>query len=188
MTSELAHLLDAFVNRYIEENQAQAGELPCHTFDPDWPSPCIITEAPQPGQRAHWRPVRQQPASDMFERLSEALEITLHPDIKTWYTRYWSDPIAARHPEGELTLLFCWNEEDMERLRGNLLGHIMAKDKQRQPVTLFFACTDGDEFMTLDNSNGSIWLERPGRKPIKQLASTLSEFLQQLTPLVDGEP
>lgn len=175
--------MDHFIEQSMEVQHKHCGALPQLPFDPAWPSACIVENDPTPDHMIHWRPVRQQPTSDMFERLAEALEIQLHPDIRTWYTRYWSDPLPARHEDGELTLLLCWNDEDMERLRGNLLGHLMAKQKQHQPLSLFFACTDGDEFMTVDNRDGSVWLERPGRKPIRQLAGSLSEFLATLTPL-----
>ncbi|GGB95546.1 protein Syd [Marinobacterium zhoushanense] len=183
MDSDLEKLLDRFIEQSMEVQQKHYGALPQLPFDPDWPSACVVESEPNADQSVHWHPVTQQPASDMFERLAKVLEIELHPDIRTWYTRYWSDPLPARHPDGELTLLFCWNEEDMERLRGNQLGHLMAKQKQRHPLSLFFACTDGDEFMTVDNRDGSVWLERPGRKPIKRLAGSLSEFLAALTPL-----
>jgi len=183
MNPDLGASLDSFIERSITIQREHFGSLPQLPYDPQWPSPCIVESEPTEHQTIHWRPARQHAASDMFERLATALEIELHPDIVAWYTRYWSDPLPARHPEGDLTLLFCWNEEDMERLRGNLIGHMMAKQKQRQPLSLFFACTDGDEIMTLDNADGSVWLERPGRKPLKRLATSLAEFLARLSPL-----
>ncbi|SEF69846.1 SecY-interacting protein [Marinobacterium lutimaris] len=185
MALSLTDTLDRFFDATLTAQLDKYGQEPSCTYDPEWPSPCILTEDPVEGSSVRWKPVLQDPTSDMFTRLSEALELEIHPDIVTWYTRCWSDHLQASHPEGELTLLFCWNEEDMERLRANLLGHIMAKQKQRQPLSLFFACTDGDEFMTLNNEDGSIWLERPGKKPLRQLASSLQAFLEQLTPIVE---
>lgn len=182
MVSDLTDSLDSFISATLDKHIDTYGQEPCCTYDADWPSPCVLADAPVEGSTVRWKPVHQSPASDMFTRLSSALELEIHPDIITWYTRYWSDHIPARHPEGDLTLLFCWNEDDMERLRANLLGHIMAKQKQRQPLSLFFACTDGDEFMTVNNEDGSVWLERPGKKPIRRLADSLPEFLGKLTP------
>lgn len=182
MTSPLNDSLDRLIAAILQAQRAHSGTAFTDQYDPEWPSPCILETAPQAGETIHWEPVRQEPPSDMFARLSAALEMDIHPQIQAWYTRYWSDPLPVRHPEGRLTLLFCWNEADMERLRGNLLGHLLAKRKQRQPASLFFACTEGDEFMTLNNADGSIWLERPGRKPLRQLAPDLAGFLQVLTP------
>ncbi len=186
MAASLTETLDLFIDATLKAYMDKYGQEPSCSYDSDWPSPCILTEDPVEGGSARWQPVLQNPPSDMFTRLGEALEIDIHPDIVTWYTRFWSDHLQATHPEGELTLLFCWNEEDMERLRANLLGHIMAKQKQRQPLSLFIACTDGDEFMTVNNDDGSVWLERPGKKPIRQLANSLSEFLSSLSPCPPG--
>lgn len=180
---DLAQSLDKFIARALQKHRDQTGEFPLMAFDPAWPSPCLCSSDSAPGVMTAWQPVRQDPPSDMFDRLENALEFSLHPDIRTWYTRYWSDPLPARHPDGELSLLFCWNSDDMERLRGNLLGHLLAKQKQKLPPTLFFACTEGDEFMTLNNEDGTIWLERPGRKPLRCLANSLADFLAQLEPL-----
>jgi len=182
MATELTETLDRLIDTTLDLQQARTGTVFRAHHDPAWPSPCVLETSPDADALIHWRPVRQQPPSDMFARLSAALEHPLHPDIVTWYTRYWSDPLPMHHPDGELTLLFCWNEADMERLRANLLGHLLAKRKQRQPFSLFFACTDGDEFMTLNNEDGSIWLEKPGHKPLRQLAQDMTAFLQQLTP------
>lgn len=182
MASSLTESLDRYFDTALNAQLDKYGQESSCTYDPEWPSPCILSDDPVEGSSVRWKPVRQNPASDMFSRLSAALEIDIHPDIVTWYTRFWSDHLQANHPEGDLTLLFCWNEEDMERLRANLLGHIMAKQKQRQPLTLFFACTDGDEFMSVNNDDGSVWLERPGKKPIRQLADSLAAFLSTLTP------
>ncbi len=183
MSQNLPQALDQFITSAIAFHRQQTGELPLTPFDPEWPSPCLNQHPQQPGELLHWQPVRQQPPSDMFERLGAALELPLHRDIQLWYTRYWSAPLPARHPDGELSLLFCWSPDDMERLRSNLLGHLLAKRKQRQAPSLFFACTEGDEFMTLRNEDGSVWLERPGKKPLRRLADSLAAFVAQLEPL-----
>jgi len=182
MPQNLIQTLDQFIDNSIALHRQQTGDLPLTPFDPEWPSPCLHG-SPSADGLVHWRPVLQESPSDMFERLADALEFPLHEDIRIWYSRYWSDPLPAQHAQGTLSLLFCWNSDDMERLRANLLGHLLAKRKQRQPPSLFFACTDGEEFMTLDNADGSVWLERPGRKPIQRLANSLAEFITQLEPL-----
>lgn len=121
----------------------------------------------------------------MFERLGTALEVELHASIAEYYSRYWSDPLPCRLPDGRaISLLLAWNADDMERLRANLIGHALSKQKQKRPLTLFFAVVepDTDEIISLDNESGSIWLERPGKVPHAQLAQSMASFLDTLTP------
>lgn len=174
--------LDRFIAEYLRLQTAQG--LPCQVREADWPSDCFCEDSEE-GALTPWRPVRISDPIDMFDRLGQALEQPIHPDLVSYYSRYWSDPLYARHPDGELSLLFCWNEADMERLRANLIGHALSKFRTGQPLTLFFACVepDSDQILTLNNQDGSIWLERPGKPAIQQIAGSLSEFLEQLTPL-----
>jgi len=107
---------------------------------------------------------RQSIAADRFE--SEYVQV-LHDSIyeKTGYV------VGSAHKK-------------MERLRGNLIGHALMKRKKRQPLTLFFATTepDGNYFLSIQNDDGSVWLEQPGKKPLRQLAPSLAEFIAGLTP------
>lgn len=154
-------------------------------YDPDWPSTCYLNTA-DAGVAVGWRPVRNTDGSDMFQRLAEALEQELHPAIIEFFSRYWSDPLPARMADKrEICLLQAWNPEDLERLRSNLIGHALSKQKQKRPLTLFFATLepDTDFFLSLDNQDGSIWLERPGKAPQERLAHSLGELLRSLTPL-----
>lgn len=174
--------LDSFINQYRELQEPLGWpQLP---WEAEWQSPCLMSEA-QEGDDVGWRPVAIGTPIDMFERLGEALDTPIHPDLSNYYSRYWSDPIYAEHPDGELTLLFAWNLEEFERLRANLIGHALNKRRMRQPLTLFFACTepDGEEFISLMNEDGSIWLEAPGKRPLRRLAESLKAFLAELKPL-----
>lgn len=174
--------LDRFVERTLTHQLQKQGHLPRQPYDPQWPSECYQGTT-EPGLASPWRPVRQQAPSDLFERISNALEQKLHPDIISYYSRYWSDPLPARREEGRLSLLQLWNPEDGERLRANLIGHALNQIRRRQPLTLFFACVDDEDlFISLDNNDGSIWLEAPGKKPLRQLDTSLASFLDSLQP------
>ncbi|MCV6589379.1 MAG: SecY-interacting protein [Marinobacterium sp.] len=177
------HPVDQALDQFIQRQQQLQPESPQVPLDSQWPSPCCLVEGAD-GELSPWRPVRQQQTCDMFARLSEALEEPVHPSVISFYSRYWSDPLPARSEEGQLSLLQVWNSDDMERLRGNLIGHALAKRKQRQPLSLFFATTepDGNYFLSVMNSDGTIWLEQPGKKPIRQLADSLAEFINRLEP------
>ncbi|NVK44097.1 MAG: SecY-interacting protein [Oceanospirillaceae bacterium] len=173
--------LDRFIERTVSQQLQQVGRLPRQPFDPEWPSECYEEPPATPGQPTAWRPVRQSEQSDLFERIAIALEQPLHPDIALFYGRYWSDPLPARRAEGTLSLLQIWNPEDGERLRANLIGHALNQLRRKQPLTLFFACVEDDDlFISLDNQDGSIWLEAPGRKPLRQLDTSLASFIDSL--------
>ncbi|MBU2966433.1 SecY-interacting protein [Amphritea sp. 2_MG-2023] len=187
MSQTLISKIDAFVELSIKQQLDQIGRAPLTTYDPEWPSDCLQSVA-EPDQPVNWLPVRQPDSSnscdDMFDRLEQALGYSIHLDLRTWYRRYWSEPLPATSDWGDLSLLFLWSEKDCERLRGNLVGHLLTKQKQKRPPTLFFACTepDGEKFLSIDNQTGEVWLEQPGKKPIMKLADSLALFLDKLTP------
>lgn len=176
--SALDQLMDSFISN------CEHGSYPLTPYDPEWPSPCYRHEA-KAGTEVSWQPVRATEQSDMFERLSEALEEDLHPDLAAYYSRYWSDPLLCSLPDGrQISLLFAWNVEDLERLRGNLVGHALSKRKQKRPLTLFIGVLepDSNDMVSLNNQDGSIWLEKPGKSPHEQLGQDLASFLNGLTP------
>ena len=187
MSQNLSNKIDSFIEQALNIQLNQQGRLPLTIYDTEWPSECY-TSTVEEGQQVSWKPVLQTDNNnlchDMFDRLELALEFKIHEDIKTWFGRYWADPIPATSQWGDLSLIFIWNEKDCERLRGNLLGHLLTKQKQKRPATLFFACTepDGEKFLTIDNMTGEVWLEQPGKKPVMKLASSLENFLDELTP------
>lgn len=188
MTRPLEQALDRFIQRFLDQQRSLGGSLPQVEFDALWPSPCYQLSAREradadEGQPVPWQPVRQAVRNPLFDGLAQALETPIHPDIETFYGRYWSEHLPASSQEGGLSLLQLWNDEDYERLRGNLVGHALAKRKQRQPLTLFFGCTEPDEYvLSIDNESGRVLLEQPGRKPLRELAPSLADFIDRLTP------
>ncbi len=175
--------LDQFIERWYQEksdNDPKALEM---DYDSEWPSSCFLQiDNKEQGAMYQWQP-QKQAAQDMFERLSDALETPIHPDLIAYYTRYWSYHLSAHSEEGELELLQVWNQQDMERLRGNLLGHALDQKKRKLPLSFFFAITFPDEGMLcINNDNGEVWYEMPGKKPVRKIADNLSDFLQRLNP------
>ncbi len=173
--------LDGFIARYLERFPTLYDY-----YDPDWRSPCEVAEPTLNGDGdriVQWQPTRRAFADD-FAGLERALEFPIHPDVKAYYGAYWSGGLEATATEGHVSLLFLWNTQDADRLVENLIGHSLAKRRAKAPFTVFFACTepDSDLFLAVDNASGAIVLERPGYKPIRQVAASLSEFLQRLEP------
>lgn len=176
----VSNSLAAFIARALEVTPGNCFEA---GHDPDWRSPCEI-EIIETSNMCRWKPVRQVEPVD-FSGLSNALELPIHEDIVAYYGNYWSGNFEARSFEGPVSLIQLWNQEDFERLIGNLIGHAIAKQRGRQPFTVFFATTDPDLelFLSIDNESGKVLLEEPGRPPIKEVEENVATFLDRLTPL-----
>lgn len=173
----------------------------CDPFDPQWRSPCetgeprAASQATLPADSASgsdqtlevpWRPLARpaSAADNLFEPLERALERKVHVDIKTFYASYYSGGLEADSPDGPVSLLQLWNDDDTERLIENLLGHYLAQTRSKSPFSVFFALTevDSDMFLTVENNTGHVLLERPGYRPVRTVANSLAEFLSGLTP------
>ena len=183
-TQDVAAALD----RFVQASLARYGEF-TDPFDREWRSPCE-TGAPRLAASGElevpWRPLRRpaQDAETLFAPLERALELDVHPDLRAYYGRYYAGGLEADSPDGPVSLLQLWNEDDTVRLIENLLGHAIAKQRARAPYSIFFACTavDSDLFLAVENHTGHVLLERPGYPPEQTVAPNLAEFLDRLTP------
>ena len=174
--------LDRTLRRYVDHCQRITGALPTQEYDREWPSECQIGEPDADGM-IHWRPRQRNAAAD-FSGLESALEIDIHPDIKSFYGSYWGAAIAMQAAEGGVTLIQVWNDADFDRLVENILGHAMAKQRVKAPLTVFIACTDENESMlSVDNDTGRVVLEEPGSPPSREVSPSLVEFLDRLQPI-----
>ena len=176
----VADALQDFVERYVEQYPTLLDP-----FDPDWRSPCEI-DTPRRVDGIDvvpWRPLARAHADD-FTGLEHALELTVHPDIKAYYGCFWSGGLEASAAEGHVSLILLWNPADADRLIENLLGHALAKRRVKSPFTVFFACTEPDSelFLSVDNDSGAVVLEKPGARPLRTVAPSLTAFLRGLAP------
>ncbi|WP_281400949.1 SecY-interacting protein Syd [sulfur-oxidizing endosymbiont of Gigantopelta aegis] len=112
--------------------------------------------------------------------LEKALDTEIRPEIKLFFSHYWSDQIDTIFQQGNLTLLFVWNSADMDRLIENQIGHALGKLRNKQTLTFFIACTDSDYMISVENDSGQVVLERPGYPVEKVLASDLNQFINEL--------
>ena len=182
MTEKLNQSLDEFLARYSAKNPT------LHTqFDNDWISPCASVSADD-GEWVSWKPVLQSDENN-FADMENALELTINPQLKAYYTRYYADHLEANTNRGALTLLQVWNKDDFERLQQNLIGHVLMKRKLKQSITLFFAMTDEDDFIiSVENDSGQVVLEQVGKEPKEVLAPDLATFIADLTPQEAPQP
>ena len=174
--------LERLLYRYVENCRHLTGSDPLQAHDPAWPSEC---QAGEPDERGmiRWQPrARERPAD--FGGLERALEVEVHPDIKSFYGSYWAGTIDLEAEEGGVTLIQVWNDDDFDRLVKNILGHAIAKQRIGAPLTIFIACTDEGELMlSVENDTGQVVLEEPGSLPIRVVSPTLTAFLDRLTPV-----
>ena len=158
-------------------------------FDADWRSLCETGEpyqGPDDKPLINWQPTprHQNTSVDDFQPLEQALEVQVHPDIKAYYAGYWAAGLEAEAVDGHVSLLFLWNVDDVARLNENLIGHALSKRRSKAPMSIFFACTEPDSelFLSVDNDSGRVLLEKPGHKPIREVADSLEAFLATLVP------
>lgn len=183
MSRDVLSALTDFYQRYLDALQRAGEQLPRQPFDEEWPSTCQQGEPDSDGM-IEWKPIqRETPGS--FGNMAHALETSLHPDICTYYSHYWSDALGATHVRGDLNLLGAWNPRDFERLQENLLGHLHQQRRAKTPLTLFFATCEPDDspfYISVDNASGAVLLEETGRGVKETLADNLADFIDSLEP------
>ena len=180
--SNVAEAYNQLLERWLNHHKT----LPFIPFDDAWQSVCLQTDSltdvdGEPHMR--WQPlINSQPGQ--FDNIEEALEMSLHQDIKDYFTSIYSESLEAQCDDGKLSLLFAWNEDDFQRLQENIIGHILMKQRLKQPITVFFAVTDEEDMIiSFDNDSGEVWVEQVGRKPHKKLTNSIVEFINILEPL-----
>jgi len=196
--STLPQALQSLVKAYVQKHQDTYGHLPTVAFDEQWLSPCEEDKSEQ--GLSYWQPVvikdlvksKHETNIDIeqltFVHLESALGLTLHQDIKSYFTYMFSTDLEVECQEGQLSLLFAWNLEDFQRLQENIIGHVLMKQRLKQAETIFFAVTDEEDMIiSLDNATGEVWVEQVGCKPHKKLSSSLAEFVMQLSPTIKQE-
>jgi len=178
MTTALDNLLAQYQSAY-----AQAGQPLVVEANPDWQAP--IYQQPLQQDWVHWVPVKQtQPL--LFTDLANALEQPLHDSVEAFYSHWYAADLAVTFAEHPLQLLQNHGPEDAERLQANLAGHVLMKRRLKQPITLFVGLAEesDDLLITVDNDSGVVGLEFVGQPQHQQLAPSLQEFIQQLSPRV----
>ncbi len=137
--NSLNELVWNFSQDYLQAYQHRFEHLPITHQVEDWPSPC--EQGIHEEEFSLWHPIKLEETL-IFNNVEAALEVTIHHDIKQYFTTMYSDSLDASCAEGDLSLLFAWSAEDFARLQENIIGHILMKTKLKQKLTIFFATTD----------------------------------------------
>ncbi|AZG72699.1 SecY-interacting protein [Shewanella livingstonensis] len=176
--------LDCFIKKYLNSYQDTLSEFPRY-YPLGEASICIQgTFDANSDDVVFWQPVKRDVTAN-FSNVEHALNIQLHQDIHAFYGQYFSAPLPFTASFGYGELIQAWNQADFENLQQNVIGHLIMKQKLKQPLTWFIGVVgDGDEMLTVNNDDGSVWIEIPGQKQSSQIAPSLTEFLQQLSPMI----
>ncbi len=172
--------LEDFINKYHQQHQQTLNELP-RFYPVGDNSPCIEGEYDGDEQAfVYWIPVVKDEQSN-FDNVENALNIKLHSDINKFFGSFFSAPIHFGSEFGEGELIQPWNEENFELLQQNIIGHLMMKKKLKQPATWFIGTIgEEDKMITVNNDDGSVWIEIPGEEQSKRLASSIESLLSKL--------
>lgn len=93
--------------------------------------------------------------------------------------------MTAKFEDMNIELLQVWSDEDLERLQGNMLGHLVMQRRLKLVPTLFVAVTDDEmEVVSICNQSGEVILDRVGTKNRTVLAANMAEFLNKLEPVI----
>ncbi|MGY5452913.1 SecY-interacting protein [Agarivorans sp. MS3-6] len=161
------------------ERQWQNTAYPQVDYDAKWLSPCIIGEPLS--QVVSWHPVIRDIAGD-FSGIEAALELQIHPSIKAFYGDYFSEILAVDFQDNTIELVQAWNDQDFDMLLENIIGHVLMQRRLKQAETVFIASTEDEmQVVSINNNSGEIVLEQLGKGVDRVLASTLEEFLAQLS-------
>lgn len=169
--------LAAFHHRYHTCWQQSLGQDPVS----DKPDPGPAETGRDNEGRALWR-ARERSAPGQFDNVAKALEMTLHPALTELYGHFYAGNLYFEASFGEGELLQVWCDEDFAYLQENLIGHLLMKQKLKQPPTLFIGVVD-ERMLVLDNRDGSVWLEVPGHEPETRVADSLEALLGMLKPV-----
>ncbi|MCO4320433.1 SecY-interacting protein [Aliidiomarina quisquiliarum] len=177
--SEVKAVLAQLHKDYATHYEKQ-GRKPTTDYVEEWQASCYYGEPN--GEHIAWQAVAQKPAT-AFANVEKALELTLHGSIKDFFSQFWAGDLHVRFRDHNFTLLQVQLPEDAERLQQNLIGHVMMKQRLRQPITLFIGVGNEDDLIvSVNNETGAVGLEYVGKEQHELLASDLIYFLERLEP------
>ncbi|MUK63355.1 SecY-interacting protein [Aliivibrio fischeri] len=181
MPLSVEQALANFSQRYVEAWKAQHNCLPINEELVGLASPCIEETR---DLEISWQPIVRNEAIRLHN-IEQGIELDLHDDFHAFYGTQYSADMTAKFEDMNIELLQVWSDEDLERLQGNMLGHLVMQRRLKLVPTLFVAVTDDEmEVVSICNQSGEVILDRVGTKNRTVLAANMTEFLNKLEPVI----
>lgn len=147
-------------------------------------SPCVIHDS---GDMVTWKPMARNPIGTL-SGVEKGIELALHQDVHDFYCSQFSGDMRAKFGDIELDLLQAFNEDDIDRLQQNILGHLVTQRRLKLKPTVFIAALEAEfEVISICNLTGNVLRETLGKDIREVLAVNVEEFLAQLTPVIIEE-
>lgn len=147
-------------------------------YDCEWPSICF--SATEDESYVYWQP-RRQCDNNHFSGVEQALELSLHRDIITYYTRWYSLNLPITLPYGSCEMLQVISIKDFVLLQENLIGHLLMQQQLALEPTIFIGVVENSEIIiSVNNQSGEVGLELPGKPAHKVIAQNIGEFLESI--------
>ncbi|MBQ4831657.1 SecY-interacting protein [Pseudoalteromonas sp. MMG010] len=164
---------------YSQKVQQNTGQLPVILHDAQWPSDCEIAPVDSQGY-IQWQAVTQNPTGTL-DNLANALSLSFPKTLSEFYGSVYGGNIFASIEGHDIELLQTWNSDDFELLQQNITGHILMKQKLKQPETVFIGLTEQEDLLvSVLVHTGEVCLEFVGKKTHHVLAPDMNSFLSQL--------
>jgi hypothetical protein len=100
--------------------------------------------------------------------------VPLHPSTREFYGSYWGGEAGGRYAGEGVHLITAWNADALASIARSIRAQIDAGE----PVMV--ACTDREQAYAVDNATGAVWLCESDHRPIRPVARSLVEFLDQI--------
>ncbi len=182
MIQVVADALFGFSQKYLKAWQDNYQSLPKSKELVGLASPCIESSGTEKNGDEYliWQPIKREHLAD-FSNIEAGMEITIHDDIKAFYSSQYSSDMEASWNKKPFTLLQVWSDEDFIRLQENILGHLVTQKRLKLRPTVFIGVTEAElDVLSICNISGNVILERLGTDKRDVLATNIVEFLTQI--------
>jgi len=171
--------LEQLHKNFAQHKLSQTNVLPQIEHDESWPSPAEVG-TPNDDGFIQWQATRRETIGSLKD-LAAALNLEFPEALNEYYGAFYAGSIIAKIDEHNIELLQTWSEDDFDLLQQNITGHVLMKQKLKQPPSVFIGLTDQEDLLvTVSVESGEVCLEYVGKKPHHVLAPNLEEFIKAL--------